>query len=498
MRRPVSRKAVILGLWIAWLAPMPFACRKPVSFPESPVPGAAASVNAAGAYDTNADGKADVFTYATPAGRINRIAYDNDADGVPEAAVRLDTIEFRHARHLVLILDGFGYDVVKGFHDAGGLRLFHPPSRVVAPYPTITDPAMQDILGHMPCLAFEPMYYDRKAGRIVGGSGDYIAGRNQPYNALLDYRAEMLWDAIGYVAPWEVFGKEANDCKRLFDRRKTQELLAYFVSSAGLGTRAGKDGQIKCLRRIDQLVNQVVTETRGLTKVTLLADHGHSYTPARQIAFAPHLKKKGWRVTERLRGPRDVAWIRFGLLTYAGFATNSPAKLAADLAELEGVELASCAENEAVVALGPHQQRAMIRRIGGRYGYTPVKGDPLGLAPVLAKLKPDEKGCFGADELLAATIDHVYPAPLQRLWRAHFALVENPPDVIVSLADRFYSGSKGFAGSVSIASTHGGLNRANSVTFIMSTAGALPAVMRSADIPANMHALTAVKFPMGK
>ncbi len=49
-----------------------------------------------------------------------------------------------------------------------------------------------------------------------------------------------------------------------------------------------------------------------------------------------------------------------------------------------------------------------------------------------------------------------------------------------------------------IASTHGGLNNSGSVTFIMSTAGALPPVMRSRDVPKNMKALTGEPFPLRK
>ena len=70
--------------------------------------------------------------------------------------------------------------------------------------------------------------------------------------------------------------------------------------------------------------------------------------------------------------------------------------------------------------------------------------------------------------------------------------------MIVSLADRFFSGSSSLSAFVDVASTHGGLNYRNSVTFIMSTAGRLPAVMRSSDIPQNMHTLTGEAFPMRK
>jgi hypothetical protein len=399
---------------------------------------------------------------------------------------------------LVLILDGVDHDVMSGYYDAGGLRMFNRPSRVVAPYPTLTDLAMEDVLGYLPCRGLEAKYFDRLANRIVGGTMAYLGGKNQPYNRLLHYRADTILDGVGYVHPWPIFCKETDDAKRLFDKAKTQEMLAYFVSSAGMGTQHGAAGQQRCLRRIERMVLQVLHETRGLTKITLLADHGHSYVPSGRIDIEGHLRRKGWRLSRRIHGERDVVFVRFGLVTYASFATRRPKDLAVDLAELEGVELASFADGGAVVVIGPGGGRAVIRRRDGGYSYTDVRGDPLSLKKILAAGKPDAEGFHDPDWLLAATISHRWPAPLQRLWRAHFGLVENPPDVIVSLADGFFTGVKGFAGSVKVASTHGGLNRRNSVTFIMSTAGPLPPVMRSGDIPKNMQKLTGQPFPLSK
>ena len=228
--------------------------------------------------------------------------------------------------------------------------------------------------------------------------------------------------------------------------------------------------------------------------MTVLSDHGHSYTPAERIPLEDHLTDRGWRLRNSLSDPKDVAYVRFGLVTYASFATKSPAALAADVADCEGVEITSYVDNDTVVVLGRGGSRAVVRCKDGRYAYECASRDPLHLKEILAKLKADSGGTYDADDLLAATIAHTYPAPLQRLWRAHHGLAENTPDVIASLADRFYAGAKGLASAVNIASTHGGLNNANSVTFILSTAGALPPVMRSRDVPKHMRKMLGQKW----
>ena len=466
-------------------------------FPAAGDDQAARSIQAAGAYDADHDGRLDFFTFANDAGRIDRIGFDVTGDQKPDQLFNLDAIPFNQCRHLVLILDGFGYDVVSKYYQEGGLRLFHPPSRVIAPYPTMTDLCVQDLIGGMACRACEARYFDRAANRLVGGSGDYLGGANEPYNRLLQYRAESLWDVIGYIDPWAAFGKEVNDAKRVFDRAETKEMLAYFVSSAGVSVRIGAEGQVRCLKRIDQMVNQVIWETHGLTKVTLTSDHGHSYTPGKRVDFEGYLRKKGWRLADSLRKERDVVYVQFGLVTFADFATFQPARLAEDLVGLPGVEITSYADGGDVVVLSDDGGQARIGRAGDRYSYQAVKGDPLKLAGILSKMDA-AGGFYDADELLAATFDHVYPAPLERLWRAHFGLVRNPPDVLVSLKNDCYSGSASFAGSVTIVSTHGGLNRANSTTFIMSTAGELPELLRSRDVPQAMKALTGSEWPSGK
>jgi len=496
-RRRLSALACLAGVGACLLAGVHAGCRKPVHFPAQPLAGAASAPGVHRAYDTDRDGKADFFLLADASGRAGALGYDHDADGKIDAVVDLDAVKPPHCRHLVIILDGIGYPLVKKYYDAGNLRVFHPPRRVISPYPSMTDPSLEDALGYMPCEAFEAKYFDRRANRLAGGAGAYLAGKNAPYNRLLQYRAGMIWDAIGYVKPWAVFGKEVNDAKRLFDKGRTQEFLAYFVSSAGVGTKSGPEGQRRCLARIEQLVLQVLCETRGLTKVTLLADHGHSGTPARRIGLDKHLKSKGWRLTDRLSGAKDVVCPAFGLVTFASFSTNEPAALARDLVACKGVELASYVDKDAVVVLAPGQM-AMVRRKAGRFRYEPIAGDPLRLKGILAKMPAAPDGYHGAGALVRATATHAYPAPLQRLWRAHFTLVRNPPDVIASLADEFYHGTGSFAGAVNVASTHGGLNYRNSVTFIMSTAGPLPPVMQSKDIPANMRKLMGAPWPAGK
>lgn len=458
-----------------------------VIFPDKPM----AISKARADYDTDADGSADFFYMFNQAGRIDRIAYDRNGDGEPDEIVNLDAVNPRLSRHLVLVLDGFPFDVVREFYDSGHLRMFHIPAVVISPYPVMTDLSLEDALGYIPCAGVEAKYYNRTKRAVVGGAGDYLTGKNEPFAKIVTYRAPPLDDGTAYMNPKAMFEKDLVNIKRLWDRRQNMEFIAYFVSTAGMGSRFGKAGQIHALSRIEQFIGQILFETHGLVKVTLLADHGQTNTPYTLAGLDKHLKNKGWHLVNRLQRDKDVVMIKFGLVTCASFNTRNPAALADDLLTAKSVELASYVEGDALI-VRTKDAKAVIKSSDGKtFEYNPVVGDPLKLGG---------KGMFnGREQLKAATSGKCqYPDALYRLWRAHFALVENPPDVIVSLFDRYCSGSGFFSGVMKRSSTHGGLNWKNSATFIMSTAGAIKGPLRSEDIPGKIGKIFSRPFPAMK
>lgn len=449
-------------------------------------------------YDTTGDDRADFLTFADDTGRIRWIAYERNSDAKLDWKVDLDNLPAERCRHIVLILDGFSYDVVKSFYDKGGLRIFHPPSRVIAPYPSMTDLSLADMLGAAPCRAFQASYFNHRTNQLEGGAVDYLNSVNEPFLARLSYRAPKWRDGVAFLCGRWAFNGEISELKKLIRDNENHEFVAYFVTTAAISTQFGEAGQTEALAVFDRLVTEVLWQSRGLVKFTLLADHGHGYEKPRMVDLDSYLRERGWRTRDHLEGPRDVCLIRLGLITMASMSTLSPAPLARDMAACKGVELASYAEADRAVVISADGGQAVIRCVGGRYTYEPSKGDPLRIGGVLAGLKPDKAGSYDADALLKATAQCVYPAPLQRIWRAHFSLVENPPDVIVSLSNGYCFGIAAISGIVEMRSTHGSLNRTNSTTFIMSSVGTFPAIMRSRDVPAQMKRLTGAPWPSGR
>jgi len=478
-------------------------CAGPARFPAEPTVSTPAGAGSIQAYDTDDDSCTDYITMQNPDGRTVRIGYDTTGNGEADSFVDLDQIAVADCRHVVIILDGVGYDTVKAFQERGGLRLFHPPAPVISPFPAMTDIALNDVFQAVRCRAYEAVHFNHKANRLEGGDADYLAMKDEDWVRCADYRAGTLVDPLAYLFPGHYFKEELAEFRKRFDRRDRPLFVAYFVSTAGLGTRDLLGGQHEVLRAIDHLVEELVWQTRGLVKVTLLSDHGHTLVRGQWIDFHKFLREKGWNVRDRLDGPRDVAPIEYGLVTYASYAVRDRPALAATLLEHEGVDLVMYPERDVVVVAGPGTH-AVIERRGNRYRYRAESGDPLRLAGVVRQAK-ERGGVFDADGFaherawFRMTATHDYPDALDRIWRAFHGQTEHVPDVIVSLKEGYNAGLGSRAWRFPEgASTHGDLGRKSSTAFIMSTTCPIRQEwqpLRSRDLPGILDDLTGRPWP---
>ena len=501
-RRCAGPLALQAWAW-ALLMSVGAGCAGPVRFPAEPMASRPAGDGAIQTYDTDGDGRADYVTMQDPRGRTVRIGYDTTGDGEADSFADLDQIAVADCRHVVLIIDGVGYDTVKAFQEGGGLRAFHPPAPVISTFPAMTDVALNDAFQTVRCRGYEAVHFNRKANRLEGGDSDYLAMENEDWVRCTDYRAGVLVDPLAYLFPGHFFKEELTEFRKRFDRRDRPRLVAYFVSTAGLGTRDLIDGQHEVLRAIDHLVEELVWKTRGLVKVTLFSDHGHTLVRGQWIDFREFLREKGWIVRDRLDGPRDVVPIEYGLVTYASYATRDRAALAATLLEHEGVDFATYAERDTVVVASAGG-KAVIERRGDRYRYRAESGDPLRLADLIAKAKT-QGNVFDADGFaddrawLGLTAAHAYPDALDRLWRAFHGQTEHVPDVIASLKEGYNAGLGSRAWRFSDgASTHGDLGRKSSTAFIMSTTSPIRTEwqpLRCRDLPGILDDLTGRPWP---
>lgn len=440
-------------------------------------------------YDSNGDGVADYHERLGPDGRVALLRLDLNNDGQIDEVVdrtvrRLDT-EAPADRHLLVILDSVPYKLVQEAYARGRFRLFYPPVRTIAPFPVMTDVALAEFFGTSPSLASESQYYadSKLRGGYTAYAEERVAGG---WLAHVDYHMRFWVHSVAYFWPFTWYNHELGNIQRQFYGSDVNFFVGYSVCTSGLGAQYGRDGHQGALVRLDRFCQSVMHRLRGRVQITLMSDHGHYLGRSYRIPLPDILERMGYHVTEKLKGPQDVAVPEFGVVSCAAIYTQSPAAVARDLIGVDGVEHAAyLADSDEVVVLG-RSGRARITSGPDGLKYECEYGDPLEMLPVLAGLQSkgavDAQGFARDRALFDATMEHKYPDALHRLWRAFHGLVESQPDVLLSVQDGRHCGSPFMSSVVDLMGSHGNLGPASSSGFAMTTAGELPSVLRLANL----------------
>ncbi|MCA1557767.1 MAG: hypothetical protein LC731_04410, partial [Acidobacteria bacterium] len=93
-------------------------------------------------------------------------------------------------RRLLLCLDGVPLEVMQGAKQRGLFESFKEPSRLLSPFPTMTNIALSTMMRASAPLGYESLYFDRKAREMRGGVGKYI-GRRTPDKVPSSYMDEL-------------------------------------------------------------------------------------------------------------------------------------------------------------------------------------------------------------------------------------------------------------------------------------------------------------------
>lgn len=443
------------------------------------------------AVDSNKDGREDYWQRFDADGRIGSLAFDTNGDGSPDESVDR-TAPQAGDRHLIILLDSIPFDLVEQAWRAGRFRLFHPPGKVISPFPVMTDLSFSELFGVSPSPGVEASHYDGR--RLRDGYDVYAHGGNAGWNARVDYALLPIVHAVAYLDPRKWYDHELGKIQRMFLGGRG-DFRGYVVTTSGLGAWYGHEGHAPALEKLDAACEYIMHACRGRVQITLLSDHGHVLKKSRRIPLSDLLAAKGWRVGSRLSGERDVIVPEFGVVSCAAIHTRRPVEVARDCIAIEGVELALYREpgHGEITVLGRDSETVLRMDSRGRFTVELVRGDPLHLAGVIESLRASGK--LGADgyatdeDWTQATRGGAYPDPLYRIWRAFNGLVENVPDVYLSLADGYHCGSELMTRLVDISATHGALNVVSSTGFVMSTIGPLPPSTRMRDLAGVLESL---------
>jgi hypothetical protein len=370
-------------------------------------------------------------------GRIDRFEL-LAADGAVERVTRAPAPGSDPERTLILAIDGIPYDVFADIQREGRFRGFFPASRMVAPFPSLTDVSFTALLRTAPSAAYEDRYYDREAGEVRGGLGDRIVGNYEklaPFHAAFDWEPPPTWGGAVFLVPGRVAEAELIAAADFIRESDDPELVVYLGSTDGLGHEEGREALRGHLRRIDDVLTALLAEGMGSRRVVLLSDHGMSDGGSRRFDLEGALEAGGFRLAERIDEPGDVVVPAFGLIGSIQLYTR-------------------CGEEEAVA-------RAIVTAEGADFAAW-IEGDRVESVDAAGSADPlDRPAALYPDLRHRVSSGLRYPTP-------------HPANLFVSLKTGWHYGLALFEPFVSLAGTHGAATYDQSVGFLASNVDRTP------------------------
>jgi hypothetical protein len=425
----MRREAIALPVLLAALAPGPGGCRS--------APNEGTRVVEV---DEDGDGRTDLWRRSGPAGPTE---------------VRAPAPESDPPRTVVLAIDAIPYDLFADLQQEGRFRAFFPVSRLVAPFPSLTNIGFTTILRTPPSRGYEDLYFDPERDAFVGGAWDRLTGEYKeiaPFHEAFDWEEPRLWGAFVFYLPDRVREAELLRIEEIlmaYARSERDpvgendaELVLYMGSTDAIGHVGGREALKEHLLRVDEIVERFLAAGGGRDQVVLLSDHGMSETPSRLFDLEAALGRAGFRLATAVEGPRDVVAPAYGLVG--------------------SIQLHVSSGQEASVA------RAVVTQEGADFAVWRVEA-----APGAGDFAVRAVDAAGSPDPLDRPAD-AYPMLRGRVRRAFAEPPLSPADVLVSLEDGWHYGSALFDRLVEIRGTHGSARASSSVGFLASNVDRTP------------------------
>jgi hypothetical protein len=377
--------------------------------------------------------------------------------------------------------------------ERGLFARFGPPTRLLSPFPTMTNVALSAMFGASPPAGYESLYFDRRAGELRGGIRKYL-GRRTPdkipssYMDDLDYQEPLPFEFLIYVAPDRVWRADMQRFRERFRAApQNRDYFAFLKATDGLLHAQGPSRLNVALESLDKILTEIQNYCGNETEIVMFSDHGMNLEENRRVDLTTRLRRHGYQVVPRLAGNkrRALSIPAFGLCSYAAVYSGDEEmvpKVATAIVEIPGVDFVVYRDAEQVVVEG-QRGTARIERRENSYRCTNKNGDPLELEPLNLHGFIDDTIWF------EQTNAHRYPDVVVNLYKSLFTpRVKHTADILISLQDRYYYGWSPFGRFVRLAATHGNALQSSSNAFLMSTHRNLPECVRADDARALLRA----------
>ncbi|MEM7349493.1 MAG: hypothetical protein AAF657_01720 [Acidobacteriota bacterium] len=396
-------------------------------------------------------------------------------------------------RLLLIALDAVPHDTMDQVARDGSFSGFAGPVPLISTYPSTTSLALAGILegfGLARSPGYEHRFFDHQRNRIRGGGLFSYKKHLFPWRKFFDWQSEGLFKKGFLLLRPQKAGRKS------FDR----SLAAFAASDKPIYTiyhdLTDLIGHVKGPARLEPLLRHLSDGLEALRQrpgaapfhTVIYSDHGLAGgEPLRNTrkSVKRALKQGGYRLRGRIREPRDVVFIPYGLVSslVAFTAPGEAVGVARTLAAVEGIDHCVADDTEGWrIEAATGSAQVLRRQVGDevQFAYRPLTGDPLEYADLEAEATrqdaaPGDGDAWRSDAWwLERTGEAAYPDALYRIARG-FDLVENPASLICSNSDGYMYGAAYtvFGSRISTGKlrwTHGALGREASQGFVMSDA----------------------------
>jgi hypothetical protein len=413
---------------------------------------------------------------------------------------RKEQREINRPRRLLLCLDGVPHQLIQSAQERGLFNFFNRPTRLLSPFPTMTNVALSAMLSASPPAGYESLYFDRKTRQLQGGIRKYVGWRTpdkipSSYMDELDYQEPLMFEFLIYLASETVWRSDMRRFREGFlATPHNRDYFAFLKATDGLLHSQGPERLAIALESLDTILKEIRSVCGEETEIVLFSDHGMNLEENKRANLVTNLQRNGFQVRSDLtdRRSRSVCVPAFGLCSYAAAYCSSDEiipEVANSLISEAGVDFVVYREGGAV-SLASQDGSARIEARGANgqssYRYVAASGDPLKLDSTIRALKTNgeiDADGFGRDSVwFDKTKAHDYPDPLRNIYLSlQSPRVKHTADVLISLRDGYYYGWSPFGRFVTLAATHGNALRSSSNAFLMSTHRTLPEFVRADD-----------------
>ena len=382
-------------------------------------------------------------------------------------------------RRLLLCLDGVPHKLIEAARHRGLFDGFGPPTRLLSPFPTMTNVALSAMFGATPPAGYESLYFDRKAGELRGGIKKYL-GRRTPdkipssYMDDLDYQEPLPFEFLIYVAPEKIWRADMQKFRERFRAAPAnRDYFAFLKATDGLLHSQGPARLAVALESLDKILKEIRSYCGSETEIVMFSDHGMNLEENRRVPLRTELKRRGF----------EVVIPAFGLCSYVALYCRDDQRIpevARASAEIKGVDFAVYKDGDEVV-VESDRGRARIQSQEEGLQYLTATGDPLELGRFGQGFKTDK-------EWFSETAGHKYPDAVPNIYKSIFTpRVQHTADILISLKDGYYYGWSPFGRFVRLYATHGNALQSSSNAFLMSTHREFPQFVRADDAKALLR-----------